>query len=143
MINQDRIFLKQPANDNSDKFFKKTLNSLTASTLHKRSCPQPGRYTVLDLLPTPQLKVSRRHRRRARAERIWRNGEESNEAISVQASPDACQNADVQIGCTSSGQNEMIIQESCKRSEIGRSCCEDSSDVGVTIGFLLTDILKL
>ncbi|XP_014204767.1 uncharacterized protein LOC106636780 [Copidosoma floridanum] len=95
---------------------KRPFSTLITSTLHKRSCPQPGRYTVLDLVSSPQLKMARRHRRfaRALAQSSWK---ESNEATGNVDSDD-CQNADVQIGCTSSGQNEMIIQESCKTNEM-------------------------
>ncbi|XP_058793422.1 uncharacterized protein LOC131665520 isoform X1 [Phymastichus coffea] len=91
---------------------KQRFDTLITSNLHKRSCPQPGRYTVLDLVSTPQLKLSRHHRSLV----IKRSyAEDSNEAGMPN---DDCQNADVQIGCTSSGQNEMIIQESCKRTDM-------------------------
>ena len=108
-----------------------TLTSLIpfpASSLHKRSCPQPGRYTVLDLVSSPQLKLAHRHRRFAGGRAGWQqqqqqqqmeHHEETNETppVIVGVPADDCQNADVQIGCTSSGQNEMIIQESCKRND--------------------------
>ncbi|KAJ8688442.1 hypothetical protein QAD02_024237, partial [Eretmocerus hayati] len=108
---------------------KQPFSTLITSTLHKRSCPQPGRYTVLDLPSSSvvQMKLTRRQRRFANrplsssssSPSTWR-GEDSNEAGigPINTSVDDCQNADVQIGCTSSGQNEMIIQESCKRNEI-------------------------
>lgn len=94
--------------------------TFTASTLHKRSCPQPGRYTVLDLPPpTPQLKLARRNRRFASGWKEESNEAGGNMAGGIATPDDDCQNADVQIGCSSSGQNEMIIQESCKRNDIG------------------------
>ncbi|XP_014231125.1 uncharacterized protein LOC106655313 isoform X1 [Trichogramma pretiosum] len=93
--------------------------TLITSSLHKRSCPKPGRYTVMDLMHVPQLKQARRMRRKryavstGRSQSHWK--EDSNEAGDPS---DDCQNADVQIGCSSSGQNEMIIQESCKKNDI-------------------------
>lgn len=56
----------------------------------------------------PQVKLGRRHRRLARkAGRSF----ETNEAPG--AEEEDCLNADVQIGCSSAGQSEMSVQESC------------------------------
>ncbi|KAL7300969.1 hypothetical protein TKK_0006247 [Trichogramma kaykai] len=106
-----------------DDPIKQPHMTLITSSLHKRSCPKPGRYTVMDLVHVPQLKQARRMRRKryavstGRSQSHWK--EDSNEAGDPS---DDCQNADVQIGCSSSGQNEMIIQESCKKNDIAYSC---------------------
>ncbi|XP_023287543.1 uncharacterized protein LOC105694504 [Orussus abietinus] len=92
--------------------------TLITSTLHQRKCPQPGRYSILDFEQSRVLStMSRRHRRGVKMTRpvertAWQ--EESDE--------EDCRNTDIQIGCSTPGQNEMIIANTCEREEVAYSC---------------------
>ncbi|XP_046424468.1 uncharacterized protein LOC124303534 isoform X1 [Neodiprion virginianus] len=92
--------------------------TLVTSMLHQRKCPHPGRYTIIDyglseMLPSP----SRRQRRsmkpmRTAERRTWQDeGEE-----------DECKNGAVEIGCSSTSQNEMSIDNSCETEKDAFLC---------------------
>lgn len=88
-----------------------THTTLITSVLHQRKCPQPGRYAILST-------TSRRQRRgrsnpsRAAERRTWQEDDDEEE----------CRNTGIQIGCSSTGQNEMTIDNTCAREEIAYSC---------------------
>lgn len=98
----------------------------TASSLHQRRCPNPGRYAILDIVASPLSdntqgrhsgrqrradddKLSSRRRRRRRRiitkRRTWQEDEEE------------CRSTSIQVGCTSSDQSEMIIANTCDHGE--------------------------
>lgn len=88
----------------------------TATSLHQRKCPNPGRYEIMDFAPSDMLSapMSRRQRRsdlsRTTKRRIWQDNTEDAE----------CRSTDIQVGCSSSDQTEMIIANTCEHEEIGK-----------------------
>ena len=90
---------------------------LSASSLHKRRCPQPGRYTVFDMLPFQGLSsIQNRNKRRVKLEknavnRLRRHDHEDED----------CRNTDVHIGCSSMDQNEVILAKTCKHGDSSMS----------------------
>lgn len=86
----------------------------TASSLHKRKCPQPGRYSILNSLPSQALSsMRRRNKRRAKS------AESTTSKIRQDDEDEQCRSTDVHIGCSSMDQNEVIMAQSCKNREIG------------------------
>lgn len=84
--------------------------TLITTTLHQRRCPYPGRYTIVYMLSEMSSSTSRRQRRsmkppRTAERRTWPDDRED----------DDCRN--VEIGCSSTGQNEMTIDSSCEREK--------------------------
>ncbi|EZA57924.1 hypothetical protein DMN91_001798 [Ooceraea biroi] len=100
---------------------------ITTSFLHQRRCPNPGRYQILDFAPAHALSAatSRRHRRseqsRTTKRRPWQDNAEDEE----------CRNTDIQVGCTSSEQSEMIIANTCENEEIAYFCHGSWEEKGV------------
>lgn len=86
----------------------------TASSLHKRRCPQPGRYSILNSLSSQALSMRRRNKRRAKS------AESTTSKIRQDDEDEQCRNTDVHIGCSSMDQNEVIMAQSCKSGEIGK-----------------------
>lgn len=85
-----------------------------ASSLHKRRCPQPGRYSILNSLPSQALSsMRRRNKRRAKS------AESTTSKIRQDDEYEQCRSTDVHIGCNSMDQNEVIMAQSCKSGEIG------------------------
>lgn len=88
----------------------------TASSLHQRKCPNSGRYKILDFAPSHALSatVSRRQQRselsRTTKRRTWQENIED-----VQ-----CRSMDIQVGCTSFDQAEIIIGNTCEHEKIGK-----------------------
>lgn len=84
----------------------------TASNLHQRRCPNPGqRYTMILDFSSSSLPDNTGHRRQRRNDRpritkrrIW-------------PEDDGCKNTNIQIGCTSSDQSEMIFANTCDHDE--------------------------
>jgi len=89
---------------------------IVATFLHQRRCPNPGRYQILDFAPAHALSAvtSRRQRRseqlRTTKRRTWQDNAEEEE----------CRNTDIQVGCTSSEQTEVMITNTCENEEIGK-----------------------
>lgn len=89
----------------------------TATSLHQRKCPNLGRYEILEFAPSHMLSeaaMSRRQRRsdlsRTIKRRTWQDNTEDAE----------CKSTNIQVGCTSSDQTEMIIANTCEHEEIGK-----------------------
>lgn len=88
----------------------------TATSLHQRRCPNLGRYEILNFAPSHALSttVSRRQQRselsRTTKRRTWQDNIEDEE----------CRNTDIQVGCTSSDQAEIIIGNTCEHEKIGK-----------------------
>jgi len=88
----------------------------TAASLHKRRCPNLGRYQILEFAPSHALSatVSRRQRRselsKTTKRRTWQDNLEDEE----------CRSTDIQVGCTSSDQAEIIIGNTCEHEKIGK-----------------------
>ncbi|XP_029672408.1 uncharacterized protein LOC115241037 isoform X2 [Formica exsecta] len=92
--------------------------TLITTSLHQRKCPNPGRYEIMDFAPSDMLSapMSRRQRRsdlsRTTKRRIWQDNTEDAE----------CRSTDIQVGCSSSDQTEMIIANTCEHEEIAYFC---------------------
>ncbi|XP_051171853.1 uncharacterized protein LOC127288445 [Leptopilina boulardi] len=87
--------------------------TLITSSLHKRRCPQPGRYSILNSLPSQALSsMRRRNKRRAKS------AESTTSKIRQDDEYEQCRSTDVHIGCNSMDQNEVIMAQSCKSGEI-------------------------
>ncbi|XP_029156626.1 uncharacterized protein LOC114929299 [Nylanderia fulva] len=92
--------------------------TLITASLHQRKCPNPGRYEILDFAQSHVLSgaMLRRQRRSDLLRSIkrrtpWHDPEDVE-----------CRNTDIQIGCTSSDQTEMIIANTCEHEEIAYFC---------------------
>lgn len=95
--------------------------TLITSSLHKRRCPQPGRYSILNSLSSQALSMRRRNKRRAKS------AESTTSKIRQDDEDEQCRNTDVHIGCSSMDQNEVIMAQSCKSGEIATSySCQGS-----------------
>lgn len=87
-----------------------------ALALEKRKCPQPGRYTVIDystsgVLSTTPLRQRRGVQSMKPAQKLtWPDDSEDEE----------CNVSELQIGCGSSDQSEMIIANTCERDQLGK-----------------------
>lgn len=93
--------------------------TLISTSLHQRKCPNLGRYEILDFAPSHMLSeavMSRRQRRsdlsRTIKRRTWQDNTDEAE----------CRSTNIQIGCTSSDQTEMIIANTCEQEEIAYFC---------------------
>ncbi|XP_012265284.2 uncharacterized protein LOC105691407 [Athalia rosae] len=88
--------------------------TLITSTLHQRKCPHAGRYTIVDFMLSDMPRRQRRSMKplRTAEKRTWQDDGED----------DDCRNGAVEIGCSSTGQNEMTIDNSCDREEDAYSC---------------------
>lgn len=94
--------------------FKLIILLLTsATTLHQRKCPHSGRYTIEEMQPDTSASTSRRQRRSARAART------ADRATWPYYRDEYCKN--VEIGCSSTGQNEMNIEVSCDVGKDGEA----------------------
>ncbi|XP_072752670.1 uncharacterized protein [Anoplolepis gracilipes] len=95
-----------------------TLITTLQLSLHQRKCPNPGRYEILDFAPSDMMltAIARRQRRsdlsRTTKRRTWQDNTEDTE----------CRSTDIQVGCTSSDQTEMIITNTCENEEIAYFC---------------------
>lgn len=101
---------------------RKPYTTLITSSLHKRKCPQPGRYSILNSLPSQALSsMRRRNKRRAKS------AESTTSKIRQDDEDEQCRSTDVHIGCSSMDQNEVIMAQSCKNREIATSySCQGS-----------------
>ncbi|KAG7201492.1 hypothetical protein KM043_004249 [Ampulex compressa] len=92
--------------------------TLITSSLHQRKCPNPGRYNIVAFGPSRMSSaMSGRQRRsekssRTSKRRTWHDDSEDEE----------CRSTDIQIGCSSSDQNEMIIANTCEHEEMAYFC---------------------
>ncbi|XP_011170384.1 uncharacterized protein LOC105203275 [Solenopsis invicta] len=92
--------------------------TLITSFLHQRRCPNLGRYKILDFAPSHALStaVSRRQLRgeisRTTKRRTWPENIEDEE----------CRSTDVQVGCTSPDQAEIMIGNTCEHEKIAYFC---------------------
>ncbi|XP_020280717.1 uncharacterized protein LOC109853237 [Pseudomyrmex gracilis] len=87
--------------------------TLITSNLHQRRCPNPGqRYAMILDFSSSSLPDNTGHRRQRRDDkpsritkrRTWQEDDE-------------CRNTNIQIGCTSSDQSEMIFANTCEHDE--------------------------
>ncbi|XP_077255530.1 uncharacterized protein LOC143893705 [Temnothorax americanus] len=92
--------------------------TLITTYLHQRRCPNSGRYEILDFAQSHALSaaVPRRQQRselsRTTKRRTWQDNIEDVE----------CRNTDIQVGCTSSDQAEIIIGNTCEHEKIAYFC---------------------
>ncbi|XP_066584159.1 uncharacterized protein [Prorops nasuta] len=92
--------------------------TLITPNLHKRKCPQLGRYLILNFAPGRLLtSMPRRQRRseklsRTAKRRTWQDDTEDNE----------CRSTDVQIGCNLPEQTEMLIGNTCDTEQVAYTC---------------------
>ncbi|KAL6266588.1 hypothetical protein P5V15_003434 [Pogonomyrmex californicus] len=92
--------------------------TLITTFLHQRRCPHLGRYKILDFAPSRTLStaVSRRQRRselsRTTKRRTWQDNIEDEE----------CRNTNIQVGCSSADQTEIIIGNTCEHERIAYFC---------------------
>ncbi|XP_011315373.1 uncharacterized protein [Fopius arisanus] len=100
------------------------FTTLISSTMEKRKCPQPGRYTVIDYSTSGVLSTTPRRQRRGTqgmrpAQKLtWQEDSEDEE----------CNVSSLQIGCGSSDQSEMIIANTCERDELVYTCHDSWQD---------------
>ncbi|XP_011879326.1 PREDICTED: uncharacterized protein LOC105568339 isoform X2 [Vollenhovia emeryi] len=91
--------------------------TLITTSLHQRRCPNSGRYEIMNFAPLSHAlsaSVSRQQRRLSRTtkRRTWPDNVEDEE----------CRKTDIQVGCTSSDQAEIIIGNTCEHEKIAYSC---------------------
>ncbi|XP_012223903.1 uncharacterized protein [Linepithema humile] len=90
--------------------------TLITASLHQRRCPNPGRYRIMDFAPSDMLSTimagrQRRSELRKAKRRTWQ-----------ETGDEECRSTDIQVGCTSSDQTEMIISNTCEHKEIAYFC---------------------
>lgn len=107
--------------DPSDSSF----TTLITSSMEKKACPLPGRYTVKShaLSSSPRRKRSsiKNKIKRAAEKRTFSEDNEDNE----------CNVSHIQIGCGSAEQSEMVIANSCPSEQLVYTCHDRWEENGV------------
>ncbi|KYM94469.1 hypothetical protein ALC62_14912 [Cyphomyrmex costatus] len=91
--------------------------TLITTSLYSRRCPNSGQYEILDFASSDAMStaVSSRQQRsevsRTTMRRTWQDNEDEK-----------CRSTDIQIGCTSYDQSEIIIGNTCEQEKIAYSC---------------------
>ncbi|XP_046822106.1 uncharacterized protein LOC124425603 isoform X1 [Vespa crabro] len=101
--------------------------TLITSFLHQRKCSHAGRYSIMDFAPSNVFSDTPRRQRRSEKSsktakrRTWQDDIEDEE----------CRSTDIQIGCSSSDQNEMVIANTCEHEEKAYSCHGSWEEKGI------------
>ncbi|XP_015190925.1 PREDICTED: uncharacterized protein LOC107074205 isoform X2 [Polistes dominula] len=101
--------------------------TLITSFLHQRKCSHAGRYSIIPFVPSNVFSTTNRRQRRSERfsktakRRTWQDDIEGEE----------CRSTDIQIGCSSSDQNEMIIANTCEHEEQAYFCHGSWEEKGI------------
>ncbi|XP_043286807.1 uncharacterized protein [Venturia canescens] len=100
---------------------------LITSNLVQKKCPQSGRYKILDFMAPSALSIAPGRQRRSGAKSFrtaekmtWQEDNEDEE----------CKFTHIETGCSSPGQSEMTISNTCEREQIAYSCFDNWEEDG-------------
>ncbi|KAH0535434.1 hypothetical protein KQX54_016405 [Cotesia glomerata] len=123
--------------------------TLITSTLEKKRCPQPGRYHVVNYGSSHALSIPSRRQRKDTNIQIRDTPSSSSSSLSSSVSSsisqraaekrtweeknddEQCSVSDIQIGCTTSDQSEMIIINTCEDKHEAYTCHDSWEEKGV------------